>query len=557
MSNNSVLYLNRYFWCLVALVAVYISNGFVDIMDVDAAQYASIALEMHDSGSYLQVFHRGADYLDKPPLLFWLSALSFKFFGIGNFQYKLPAILLLVFSLYATWRFARIWYDGRRAIFSALILGSSTAYFLITNDIRTDGILTSFVIFSIWQLSEYITKGQLKYLLLGAAGTALAMMSKGPIGIVLVAFALGGHFILRREWTRIFDWKWLLFILSVLILLVPMCYGLYLQFDLHPEKVVYGLQGPSGIRFFFWTQSFGRITGDIYWANDTGYFYFLHTILWDFQPWIFLFIPAFVIKIWRIVRSGMRVQGHDEGMSISIFTLGFVALSMSNYKLPHYIFPLFPFAAVMTADFAVSLYEKFPTRFRMMTRLHFGLLVLFFVVTVVAYVMFFNAPWYLWVFSVLTLLLAWVLHFRISVGIDKLMLPAIVTMFMFGIIMSVYFYPNILNYQASSAAGKYIQQSDLSSRPIYQFNHIDFAFDFYSRKVAPELREDSLSSIATGSLIYTDPEGVDILNGTGEQQFRIVREFDAFQVTQLSLDFLNKDTRHHELRKRYLVEKTR
>ena len=51
---------------------------FIDIMEIDAAQYASISQEMLQTGDYLQVHHRHADYLDKPPLLFWLTSFSFK-----------------------------------------------------------------------------------------------------------------------------------------------------------------------------------------------------------------------------------------------------------------------------------------------------------------------------------------------------------------------------------------------------------------------------------------------------------------------------------------------
>ncbi|MEO0008670.1 MAG: hypothetical protein RJA20_2866, partial [Bacteroidota bacterium] len=64
----------RYLWAGAGLLFIAIAGLFLDIMDVDAAQYASIALEMTQNGSWLQVMHRGADYLDKPPLLFWLSA---------------------------------------------------------------------------------------------------------------------------------------------------------------------------------------------------------------------------------------------------------------------------------------------------------------------------------------------------------------------------------------------------------------------------------------------------------------------------------------------------
>ena len=62
-------------------------------MDVDASQYAEISREMAQSGDYLHIYDRGFDYLDKPPFLFWASALSMKVFGINNLGYKFPSIL--------------------------------------------------------------------------------------------------------------------------------------------------------------------------------------------------------------------------------------------------------------------------------------------------------------------------------------------------------------------------------------------------------------------------------------------------------------------------------
>ena len=123
-------------------------------------------------------------------------------------------------------------------------------------------------------MSRFLKEQKLLYLVYGAIGVAAAMMSKGPIGIVLVGFALGGDFILKREWKSIFKWEWLLLLFIVVLFLLPMTYGLYTQYDLHPEKEVYGLVGPSGVKFFYWTQSFGRVTGESSWKNDAGFFFF-------------------------------------------------------------------------------------------------------------------------------------------------------------------------------------------------------------------------------------------------------------------------------------------
>ncbi|NJM79433.1 MAG: hypothetical protein HC854_07150 [Flavobacterium sp.] len=82
-------------------------------MAVDAAQYAGISAEMASTNSYLEVNEFGRDYLDKPPLLFWLSSLSIKIFGATNFGYKLPSFLFLLFSFYALYHFVLLYYDEK------------------------------------------------------------------------------------------------------------------------------------------------------------------------------------------------------------------------------------------------------------------------------------------------------------------------------------------------------------------------------------------------------------------------------------------------------------
>jgi hypothetical protein len=79
--------------------------------------------------------------------------------------------------------------------------------------------------------------------------------------------------VLKRQWSSFFKWQWLVGLIWVGLLLLPMCIGLYQQFDLHPEKVMYGRSGTSGLRFFFWTQSFGRLTGENVWKNNADIFF--------------------------------------------------------------------------------------------------------------------------------------------------------------------------------------------------------------------------------------------------------------------------------------------
>ena len=96
----------RYHLSVLLIVLAYAANLFVDVMEIDAAQYAEISREMAEIGNCLKVFERGRDYLDKPPLLFRLSSTSFKIFGLHNWSFKLPALLVLFLGVFSTFKLA-------------------------------------------------------------------------------------------------------------------------------------------------------------------------------------------------------------------------------------------------------------------------------------------------------------------------------------------------------------------------------------------------------------------------------------------------------------------
>ena len=85
----------------VALLA-WLAGMFVDILEVDAAQYAMMSRDLMASGEWLEFYNRDLPYLDKPPLIFWLTASSFSLFGVNNFAYRLPSILFCLLTIGST-----------------------------------------------------------------------------------------------------------------------------------------------------------------------------------------------------------------------------------------------------------------------------------------------------------------------------------------------------------------------------------------------------------------------------------------------------------------------
>jgi len=112
---------------------------------------------------------------------------------------------------------------------------------------------------------------------------------------------------------------YLLGILLIALLLFPMTWGLYQQFDLHPGKIINHRPIQSGVEFYYWTQSFGRYTGENAF-KEMGYFTFLlENMFWSFLPWIFVFLWALVAKLLTIFKEGILVQALSELVSLVLF----------------------------------------------------------------------------------------------------------------------------------------------------------------------------------------------------------------------------------------------
>ena len=511
-------------------------------MDVDASQYASIAMEMLQDGHWLQVQYHHADYLDKPPLLFWLSALSYALFGLQVWAYKLPSVLGSAAGIYATWRFCLLHYSRATARNAAFILASSVGAVLMSNDVRTDALLFGMTACAVWQCAEFLGAGRMRNLMLAALFVALAMLAKGPIGLVMPAFAVGTHLLLRRDWRAIWRWHWLLALAVVVLVLAPMCWGLYQQFDRHPEKIVNGGTAVSGLAFFFWEQSFGRITGSSVWKNETSVFTFVHVYLWVFLPWPLLFGAALWRRIVELFRNRFRIGNGDEGYSLGGFLLTFIALSLSRYKLPHYIFITLPWAAILTARGLATMQGRVRWAGQYAV---FG--VLGAVVVWLLRGVFPPGDSAVWL-VVIVLFGSLAVHCirqpfppEPDVLVMRSVLASLATLF----VLNFHFYPNLLRYQATIIAPRIARDAGVPVTRMAFFTSIAPALDFYSGAMLTMLSSpaDVRDHAGLGDFwLYTDVRGRGRLDSAGVvySEAAVMQHFD---VGKLTGTFMNAGTR--------------
>lgn len=537
------------------ICAVYFIAVGVDTMDVDSSQYAAMSREMKESGSYLQVYEQGKDYLDKPPFLFWASALSMNIFGENNFGFKFPSILFAIFAVLATFRFARLFYDRTIALLSAAVLATCQAVFLITNDVRTDTILMSWVIIAMWQLAEWYHSKKLLHFLLGAAAIGAGMVTKGPIALFVPIFAFSSHFVLKREWKQILQPVYILGLIVIAVVLIPMSIGLYQQYDLHPEKTLNGLKNVSGLKFFYWTQSFGRITGENVWNNNAPFSFLFENLLWGMLPWTLFFIAGLIRELVKIVYNRFTVARNEEFLTTGGFILSYCSLGISKYQLPHYIYVVLPFIAIITAKMMYTLFwEKKLNWLRLIVipiqwLVIAVLLVAPFLILVFAFP---SASVWPWVVPVMALIAAaaLLLNKEINRKLIALSLSAIIGL---NIFLSSWFYPSILKYQAGNVAGRYITEQNVPKDQffIYKFTGNGTSLHFYSKRIVKGLND--LQAVKTGMYLLTMEEGLDDL-AKNNKQFEVVLEGLDYHITALTGKFLNKETRDAQCKKYYVVK---
>jgi 4-amino-4-deoxy-L-arabinose transferase-like glycosyltransferase len=559
----------RTVFLLIALgFSVYIAGLPITVMDIDAAQYASISREMSVNGHYLTVLHRNHDYLDKPPLHFWLAAMSFKVFGVSTIAYKLPSFLFILIGFYATFRLGTRLLGKRIGMLSGVILASCQAFIFFTNDVRTDAVLAGSVIIAVWQIVEFSWTKKTRHYFLGVAGVALAMLAKGPIGLMVPLLALGSYFIGRRNFRMLLQWKWLGAFFIVLLLLSPMLWGLYRQY------------GTEGVKFYFWTQSFGRLTGENTFKDSSGYFYFVHTFLWAFLPWMLLAYYGIGLHVVRMASrffhgnlpavgerrshspepadKGQReMPGSPEALLLGGILLPFIALSCSHYKLPHYIFVFFPLVAILTAKTICEFIDD-PGKqkaLKLFTRIQFALCVGAWMFALVCMTLFFPCKNILvWGVTVLCAIGSFYFAGRNRDAGTRLVLPSMAAILGVNLMLNLYFFPTLLTYQSGSKAARIIEKNHIPNERFFAYRIQNHSADFYTERIIPNLDSTALFDTLQRGIawIYTEAPGIELMRSRGFAP-SIVDSIPTKHIARVTTRFLYYKSREKTLGKQYVV----
>lgn len=345
MKNNPLTFQLK---LLILIVILANATGFFFpcLKSMFSPYYGSIAKHIALTNNWNDLVFSGHDWLDKPHFPFWITALSFKIFGINSFAYILPGFTFNLIGVYYTYRLARFWYSKEVGLVAALFTLTSLHIMLSSIDVRAEAYLLGEITPACYYWLKYDQKARFKYLILGALFTALAMMTKGIFILATITSGILVLWITQKRLTTIFAPKWLIAIVLSFFFIAPELIALYHQFDSQPGKIIFGHTHVSGIKWFFWDSQFGRFfnTGPINVSHpqDMHYLFFVYTFFWAYLPWW----PIFFIALW----TSFKEKSAAATFLLASFFITFIIFSVTKFQVDHYTNILFPFASIIAAN---------------------------------------------------------------------------------------------------------------------------------------------------------------------------------------------------------------
>jgi len=312
----------------VVAMAMLFTKLTYPLMEPDEARYAVIAADMLDTNEWVIPMHWGSAYLDKPPLLYWLTAISFRLFGVYDHSARFVAALAGLGTLVATFALGRKLVGQRAALVGTLALLSSFGFLLSTRFLIMDGLLTLFTTCAM--LCLYLaTRGaklDARWWLAAAVTCGLGAMTKGPIAVVLSLPPLFAMRWLSQSGAplRWRDWGW---------------FGCAFTAVTAPWFVAATIQDSSFLKHFFWTHHVIRYTTTF--AHSEPWWFYGVVLAVGLFPTCML-LPALGIYLRSKTAELRASRTWEQGYLLLCAAWVVFFFSTSRGKLPPYVLPALP-----------------------------------------------------------------------------------------------------------------------------------------------------------------------------------------------------------------------
>ena len=322
------------------------------------ARYIEIPRQMLATGDFLTPHINGVQYFEKPPLFYWLQAF-FLSFGDSEFFGRIATTLVVTLTCLVTYATGRLLYGRNAGLLATGALATSVMGYGLSRVAMLDAPVTLFLTCSIASFIAAQKTGQKKFYYFMYAAAALAVMTKGLIGIVIPAMVIGSWIIFTKNWKILKEAR--LFTGTLLFLAIAA-----------PWHILMAMKHPEFLDFYFIHEHFTRFLSDEH-KRTAPWWLFIAVTLAGAMPWILLLTP---FLYWRYIISLLSLfsgywyseeykasddatYGKKQTADLDLFCanilnknftlflnlwifLPLIFFSASHSKLIPYIFPIFP-----------------------------------------------------------------------------------------------------------------------------------------------------------------------------------------------------------------------
>ena len=334
-------------WLLIAVALIWFANlEYRTLVKPDEGRYAEIPREMVASGDWVTPRLNDLKYFEKPPLQYWATATAYTLFGEHQWTSRLWTGLTGFAGILLVW-FAGLRLFGREAAgYAALLLSSSMLYVLMghinTLDMGVTFFLTLGIVGLLLGQAQADMSKQRNWMVLAWAGLALAVLSKGLMGLVLPGAALFIYCIVQRDFGVLKRMHWLPGLAMFFVITVP---WFMLVMKANPEFFE---------RFFIYEHYTRFTTKDL--GRYQPWYYFIPILLVGALPWT-------VLMFYTLLHTFRNSRLPDGMFNTRRFLLIwavfiYVFFSVSGSKLPSYLLPMFPALALLMGNRIAEMRER-------------------------------------------------------------------------------------------------------------------------------------------------------------------------------------------------------
>lgn len=305
----------------------------------DEGRYGGVAWDMLSNGSWLTPLIDGMPYFHKPPLYYWLASLSYSVFGVTPWAARLPSCFAAVLAIVAIREVLRRTGHARLGTRAAVILATTPLFFggaqFANMDMLVAGFITLTVLFGAAAIGLGTdVKSPWKWATTAAVSAALAVLSKGLIGIVLPGATLLVWAIWTGQARRVTRLLGIVPILAFLVVVLPWFVVMQMRF-------------PDFFHYFFIYQQFERFAEQGF-NNVQPIWFYLPVLAIGALPWSYAWLRA-KRNATKLVSGEHSTQRHVSRLAWTWAIVVLVFFSIPGSKLVGYILPAMPAISVITA----------------------------------------------------------------------------------------------------------------------------------------------------------------------------------------------------------------